>query len=98
MKLVGFKKIDLAMVKLPLKEHLVVHRAPCVLPLAIARLQDTDLPARKGLRGLLKYALKWLEGDIFVLRRLDAGDENEADAAWAEAFLRGIEAECTNRA
>ena len=91
---VGFKKIDLAPVALPRKDHIVLHHAACVLPLAIARLQDDPLPTRRGLGGLLEYALRSLDGDIVVLHRLDAGHDNEADAQWAEAFLRDLEADC----
>lgn len=94
---VGFKKIDLAHVTLPAEDHIVFHHAPCVLPTAIDRLRDDPLPAHRGLCGLLEYSLQWLEGDIVVMHRLDAGDGNEVDARWAEEFLRRIETECGTR-
>ena len=94
LRFVGFKKIDLAHTRLPAQDHVILRHARCVLPLAIEQLQDTSVPARKGLRGLLGYHQQWLAGDIVVMHRLDAGDDTEQGAQWAEAFLMGLEATC----
>jgi uncharacterized protein YjbI with pentapeptide repeats len=90
---VGFKKIDLARLIPPARDHVILRHASCSIPKLIAILEGSDIPSRRGVAGSLGYDRDWLAGNIAILHRLDLGSD-DAEIDWVQNLLLSVDAGC----